>query len=282
MRNVQGIGTGTAALHAMGARMSQSEIAQGRFLRGPDADGHGNGGGDSNNQQGNTGNSQNGNGSQNNTGQEFDPASFWVDPGDSNSGAPNSGSSASSDSGSSGSQGNQQQNQNQGDQGNAFDARISALKAPPVFTDAATKGFNEGNDEELNKNLDTLYQSAVRESTNVAVDLMKAIVPKLMERMQAMIGESHTKKEDYSELHAAIPSSKNPVLEPIVKPIYERALALAKGDRTKAIGMTKQMLKSLTGESAKDLDLSVAPAGSDSNGPAPAATNWMEELMGPS
>ena len=255
-----------ASMIAMGAIPSANERRLGRFIR--DGEGH-----EQNNTGGEQGGNKNNESNNNNTGQEFDPSSFWQEPAEESS-APKKTVE--------GQEGNQAKpgNEDSSNQlGTKLSQQIQGFAAKEVFTAEVVEGINEGDFSKFDANLSKAMQSSMEQNLQMTVQVMQQFGTKMMEAIEAKINSSFTSKENYDELHTQIPSAKNPAVAPIVKSIYDRALVLAKGDKTKAVTMTKNMLNSMASETGKDAGLHVAPVGSESNfGGSGPKTNWLEEL----
>lgn len=247
----------------------------GRLPKGDNRGEHDSGGGGGDNTGGNGGGQGGGGDSgSNNTGQEFDPRAFWDDPSPSPSPAPSNRDSAAGESGGGGSPGIDQ----------VIADQIKGFAAPEIFTSDAMKAIGESGDySKINENLTTAMQQTMERSVQMQVQLLQQVVPAILSKVQSMVESSHTGKESLAALREAIPSAKNPTVAPMIEGIYERALVIAKGDKTKAITMTKGMLAHMTKTSAGDLDLTVAATSGDSEIPQGAGgkTNWLEDLMVP-
>lgn len=258
--------TSTAAMIAHGAIMSPSERAAGRFMRGPDDSGH-----ETNNAGGDPTANTNNNSTDNNTGQAFDAAAFWEQPKET---PDNNGNQPSND------QSNQSGNQDSSQQlGTQLLQRIQGFSAKEVFTDEVVEGINNGDFNKFDQNLSKVMQQSMQQNVEMTVQLMQVFGERMMSAVEERMNSSFTSRENYAELETQIPSAKNPGVAPIVKSIYDRALALTKGDRTKAITMTKNMINNMALATGSDTGLHVAPVGSESNfGNSGPKVNWLEEL----
>lgn len=238
----------------------------------PPADG---GGGNNTDANSNTNTQSNQEG--NNTGQEFKPESFWDDPAPSEPSVPAKGDSAADDSKGVGSP-------SDNGLGTAIQEQISKFQAPEVMTKEAIEAIGENGDySKFNENMSKAMQGALEQSIGMSVKVVQAVAGELIKMMDTKIQSSLTTKDNYSQLKEAIPSAKDPAVAPMIESIYERALTLTKGDPTKAVTMTKQMLRAMAEGTSKDIDLNVAPVSPDSEGMTPTPkTNWLEALNLPS
>lgn len=285
-----------AIVSGLGGRMNSIERAQGRFLRSDDhrmADsgtggeqgGGAPGGGGSNNTGETQQQSGTGNQGDNNSGQEFDPKTFWDGPVPAAPASGGSGPSAGNESGTGQppADRNQQSQQQPTDLGTVIENSVKEFKAPEVMTSEAIKGIGDGDYTKFNEGLQGAIQGSMNHTLGMTVKIITAFGQKMIEQMDQRIQGSHSDREDLTALHEAIPASKDPTVMPSVKPIYDRALKLSNGDRTKAANMTKSMLAYMTKGIAGDVGLDVAPFSTDSDVPpgAGAGPNWIEELMTP-
>jgi len=249
-----------------------------RGMRAPEGEQGGGGGGNDQGGGGNQGENQGGGGGggnqQNNTGQDFKPTSFWEDPAEEAPKTPNQ-------------QGNQQQqqgnqNQNQGDDlGTAIANKVKTFTAPPVMTKEAMEGVAAGDYSKFEEGINTAIRGSMQETMGTVVNLLSKFGDHIEEKFGKLIESSHTNRDNRAFLREQIPASKNEGVQPIIDSLYDRALSLTKGDKTAAITMTKGMMKAMAEHSAPDLNLRIAPVGSDSDREPPAKVNWLEALNSP-
>ena len=267
--------------------MTPAERQMGRFMRAPD--GHDGGSsqqplqggpretnpGGENNSGGNNGQSGGQPRSQNNSGDEFDPISFWDEGGDDEEG-PDNRQSAPTPSPSPTPSSTPTPSANPGQQ---MLEEIRNLSFDEVFTTEVTTELNEGKFEKANELITKNLRSGVESAFRTTVKLLTQFSEVNQRQMQAMIDERLTGEKQSDALVKAIPSAANPKVGPAIRAIYQPALRRAKGDTTKAISATKAMMQTLSSETADDLGFEVAPR--DPHAPrtrtAPA-TNWLESL----
>ena len=267
--------------------MTPAERQMGRFMRAPD--GHDNGssqgdfqGGprptnapDQNNQSGNGTGFGTPTPSQNNSGDDFDPVSFWDEGGDDEDG-PDNRQSAPTPTPSPTPSPTPTPAPNPGQQ---MLEEIRALSFDEVFTPEVTAELNEGKFEKANELITKNLRSGVESAFRTTVKLLTQFSEVNQRQMQAMIDERLTGEKQSDALVKAIPSAANPKVGPAIRAIYQQALRRAKGDTTKAISATKAMMQTLSSETADDLGFEVAPR--DPHAPrtrgAPT-TNWLESL----
>lgn len=260
---------------------------RGRMIRGPE--GHPAGGGETtletppggtNNAgetgAGNTGAAASGGSDSNNTGDKFDPTSFWDGPAPAKGAAP-SGESAGksggeSDTGKTG-------GDDKTDFGKQLTERLNGLSFGDAIFDAkVAEEINDGNYGTLNERFSAMGQQMVRESLAMQVQILRPFAEQLMEQVRQETQQTFNSRDNKESLVTLFPAAKNPVMAKTIQPIYDQALKNAGGDRTKAVSQTKEMLRFMAGESAQDLNIEIAPRGQgDRGGPTPNF-NWLDEL----
>jgi len=266
-------GVSTPALMGVVA-MTPSERKKGRFMRAPEGHSEGGASEGGNNGGENPNSGGNGDSPQNNTGQDFNPRAFWDDPAEEP--APN----GNQPNGNGNQPGNQSQpGQNGGDDlGTAISNRVKQFAPPAVMTKEAIEAIGEGNYDKFNEGLTNAIRGSMEQSIGLIVNLMGKFGEHMEGKFQSMLESSHQNRDSKSFLREQVPASKNPELQPIIDSLYDRALKLSKGNREQAVSMTKRMMRAMAEGTASDLNLHVAPVGSDSD-PAPTSkTNWLEAL----
>lgn len=239
------------------------------FMKAPEGEGGDTGAGGGNNGGENSNSGGTGESPQNNSGQEFKPSTFWDDPEPENKGSGNQ------------QQQQQPQNQNGGDQNNlgtAIENRVKQFAAPAVMTPETMEAIGNGDYSKFEQGLNGAIQKSMSENLNLVVQLMSKFGEHLESKFGSMINSSFEGRDTKTFLREQIPASKNESIQPIIDSLYDRALVVSKGDKNRAVEMTKRMMRAMAEDSASDLNLHVAPVGSDSD-PAPAKkTNWLEAL----
>lgn len=241
----------------------------GRLMRDGEAQGGDNGGAAA----GNSGGAASGGSESNNTGDGFDPASFWGSS-ESSSGQNPSGESASDNS-----------NPNPGSsEGQSLQeiltGRLESMTfGDPVFTAEVTQQINEGNFDGFHQRLDGALRGAVRESLGMMVQVLRPFAEQINQTIEERLSSTLTNRDNAQALESLFPGAKNPAVRPMIQSIYDQALKNTKGNREAAVKQTKEMLKHAAGITADDLDISVHARGADDSGrPANPTTNWLDEL----
>jgi hypothetical protein len=222
--------------------------------------GQGNSGGDSGNPDP----------SQNNGGDAFDPSTFWDSPSGEPGAAP-SGESAGSSTPSGGTDGSIAEQ---------LTTQLTNMSfGEPVMTAEIAEQINQGNFEGFERRVQAQMQAAVRQSLAMNVQVLRPFAEQLMAQMRNEFGSTLNSRDNEETLTRDFPAAKDPRVAPVIKRVFEQALANTRGDRAKAVAQTKQMISLLTNTAAEDLDLEVAPRSQWDSRPA-APTNWLDELTG--
>lgn len=256
-------------------RMTPMELAAGRLMRAPD---HPNGGDDTNsgtpaetgnNPPGNsTDSSGNADSTGNNAGQDDALSSFWSDP---QPEAPASADSTSTD---------VPEGQTLGQ---SLLASIDAFAPPPAFTDALAEEIGQGNFEGVNNAIAGAHKAALRQSLTMQAQMLQPVVASVLSRVQDMIDSRLGNRDNQETLLEAFPSAADPKVRPMIQSVFEQSLKHTKGDRTKAVAMTKDMLKVFGKTASQDLGLEIPPSDRDGHGNGPLSSgeqNLIDELLG--
>lgn len=223
--------------------------------------------------QGNSGaDSGNPDPSQNNNGEGFDPSTFWDSPSEGDGTAP-SGESAGA--------GNPPGGTESGNFAQQLTGQLAGLTfGEPLFTQEIAEQINQGDFTGFEKRVQSQMQAAVRQSLALNVQVLRPFAEQLMNQMRAEFGSTLTNRDNHETLTRDFPAAKDPRVAPVIQRVFDQALANTKGDRTKAVAQTKQMIALLTNTAAGDLDLDVAPRGQGDSRPAASPINWLDELTG--
>lgn len=208
-----------------------------------------------------------------NTGEEFDPASFWTGPAPTPTPAP-SGESAGTNAGESGNGGGGE------DLNTVLSNQLNTMTfGEPIFNAEIAAEINEGNFSGIQKKLDGAMQAAVRNALSMNVQILRPFAEQLMTQMRDEFSGTLNTRDNSSALENDFPAAKKAAARPMIQQLYDQALKNTKGDRALAVKQTKGMLRFMAGATADDLDISVAPRGPDDSRPA-TPTNWLDELTG--
>lgn len=266
----------------IGAKMNRKSRRAARSYMRRDEQGHGGGGGTGDQNQGGAPNNQGGNsgdsngnsgGGADNGGQGFDLNQFWSDPQPQNGGQSPNQQQPSGDS-----QGNQG-----GDQGSPLGRQLveqlTGFNAGNLFDDAVAQQINDGDLSGINGRFNELGQNLLRQSIMMNTHVVRAFGEQMVERMQSMIQEHLGGRDNEAAMLEAFPSAKDTRVRPVIERVFNQSLKINGGDRTKAIEMTREMLKLVGQNASTDLGFETPPSGRDDD-LATNAASLVEDLLG--
>ena len=249
-------GAGGAMAIDFGDAGSYADYLLGGESRGAGANNGGNSGGDSN-----------GSGGQNNDGQGFDPAAFWTDP------EPSAGVPANQAQGSASSEGGSGQ-ANPAVQ--AVQNILSGAKFDDVFTPDAISALADSDPSKFNANIQSFGQQVLRQSAIIAIQIAQAVQQEMQQTFEQRLNSSFTGRDNYEAMVKNIPGADDPAIQPMIRPIFERALKNTKGNREQAVEMTRAMIQFQIEQLGGAYGgVRTAPESGVSN-----RTNWMDGLFG--
>jgi len=159
----------------------------------------------------------------------------------------------------------------------AIVANIEKFKPASIMTPEVIAKMGTGDFADFEAGLAQTSQQVLQESARMTAGLFKEIVPQIIQHMQGMIESKFGATDQKAFLETNVPAARDPKTASMVTQVYERALTLAKGDRTKALETTKDMLAAMSSV--------INPQ--DSNGPPSVPgggnrqqpkTDWFAEL----
>lgn len=219
---------------------------------------------------GNSGESGQSGQSANNTGDSFDPSTFWNGPASDGSGA-SSGESASGDGGESGTQGS-------ANLGQQLTTQLAAMTfGDPIFTPEVAEQINNGDFNGVQQRFNAMGQNIVRQSMAMAIQIMRAHGESLQTQMRSEFGQTLNGRDNNEALVRDFPSAKDPRVAPVIQRVFDQALKNTGGKRDLAVKQTKDMLALMSNVTSGDLGLNLVPQGADYQ-PQQPATNWLDEL----
>lgn len=231
--------------------MTANERRLGRFIR--DGEGHpgapagfdpnpgsgAQGGGDQgqNNQPGNSGVGESGDSSQHNSGQSFDPAAFWQDPS-------NDGGASQQNQQQPGTQPTDQVDPN-AEFGQQLLQEIGNYQPPAVFDNEISTQIAEGNLDGINQRMASHAQHVMRQSMVFMSKIMQRMESQMDDRINSIVQSNSTQQSDTQLLTKEFPTYERPEMRPVITGVFQQSLKHTKGDRPKAVAMTRDMLKSM-------------------------------------
>ena len=174
-----------------------------------------------------------------NAGQQFDYSSFWAQPAE--------------------------EGQNKESQGNEADAgkelgqqlvsQIQGFKPEEVFTPAALQKMAEGDLTDLNTGITKSFQAGMTQMLGITAKLMQAFEGHFEKRFESLMSEkiegSRTTERDEQLLSKEFKGFSNPATRPLIQGVFNQSLTHTKGDRDKALKLTRDMLQQM-GQHGKD------------------------------
>lgn len=229
------------------------------------------GGGD--NTGGNSGESGQSGSDSNNTGDGFDPTSFWGGSGQGGGSAPSGESAGGSGFDS---------NTDGGDIGSTLTQQLESMSfGDPIFTSEVAEQINGGDFSGVQQRFDAMGQNIVRQSLSMVVQILRPFAEQLQGQIREEFQGTLTSRDNNETLVRDFPAAKNPQIAPVIQQVFSQALKNTGGNRERAVSQTKEMLRFMAGQTASDLDLNVAPRGADDSGrPNNPTINWLDELTG--
>lgn len=223
--------------------------------------GGGNQGQQQNNGGGNSGDSGQSGGNQNNDGLGFEPASFWNNP------EPADGGNSES-----------QQGPSDEEFGQSLMQSITNFQAPAIFDAETASQIAEGNLDGVNQRMQQFGQTMMRQAMIMTAQILQRFEGQVDGRIRGSITENSTRQSDEAMLSEQFPSFAKKEVRPVIQGVFQQSLKHSKGDRAKAMQMTRDMLKSMGQLGAGDFGLSTPPSNPDdftSNGPS----SLVQELL---
>lgn len=255
------------------ARQFQYYLAN-RFGGVMSIEGEGEGAGTGDNTGGNTGGTTNAGGTQDNAGETIDPAAFWAEPKPAAAGSP--GSPGSADSGAAGG-GQTGDNTSQ-----EFTNRIGKLNFGDTFTPEIAKQVAEGDMTGVNKQIAGQMRQATQEGLVLSAQLMQLHGDHLMTKVAQLIDSRLGTRDNTASLQESFPTYTDAGMKPVIDGMFNQAMKHAGGDRTKAIAMTRDMLKYVGKTGAGDLGITTPPGGpgDDFGASSTNSKSLVDELLG--
>lgn len=248
--------------------MTPTERAAGRFMRAPDHSAATGGepsvndsGDDENNRGGNSSDSNSQASGQNNSGQADDLAGFWDTPEDGDE------SDDSDDDSATASQA----------LGVELKSAIDGFKPPELFTKEIGEAIANGDFEGVNQLFADSHRQTIQQSVMLTAKMVGAVVNRMQADFDRRIQSALGNQESNQFLEKEFPVAKNPQFRPVVEKVWGQALKHTKGDKAKAIRMTRGMLEAMGSEVMPNLR--DAPNDPNSGVSSAASKSLVDELL---
>lgn len=210
--------------------MTPAERAAGRFMRAPDHPaGGGEGGADSSaagNNGGNVSGVTNGGEPEDNSGAADELDGFW-------DGKPEAEGATGED---------DETKQASQALGQELGGLIKSFKPSEVFTKETADKIADGDLSGINSALNEHAQAIMQHQMVVTAKLLGGVIDRLSADFDARIQNALGQKDSEIALETHFPLAKDPTMRPMVQRVWDQALVNSKGDRQKAIRLTKGML----------------------------------------
>lgn len=210
--------------------MTPCERAAGRFMRAPD---HAEAGGAAaesgatgDNTGVNSGDSSNTTPTGDNGGQPDELAGFWEDK-------PDEKPDADSDDGVEASK----------QLGQSLAGLIENYQTPEIFTKETADQIADGDLSGINKAFHAATQATMKQQVAITAKLLGGVMDRMQADFDRRIQSALGNKDSEIALETHFPSAKDPQVRPIVQRVWDQALKNTKGDKERAITLTRNMLE---------------------------------------
>lgn len=243
--------------------MTPAERAVGRFMRAPDhplddADAGGTQTGAEDNRGGNSGESETGENTEDNTSQDTELKGFW-------DAKPDEGASGESE----------EDKQASQELGQKLGGLIQGFQGPEVFNKEIADAIADGDLTKVNEALANRDQAILKHSAVVAAQLVGGLMDRMTKDFEARIQRALGNKDAEITLETHFPLAKDPAMRPMVQRVWDQALVNSKGDKQKAIRLTRGMLEAF----GEKTSLREAPEDTTAGIGTPAAKSLVADLL---
>jgi hypothetical protein len=126
--------------------------------------------------------------------------------------------------------------------GKEIGAMISGFQAPEVFTKEIADAIADGDLKGVNQALNEHSQKLMQHQIAVTAKLLGGVIDRLSADFEAKIQKALGSKDNEIALETHFPLAKDAALRPMVQRVWDQALVNSKGNREKAIQLTRGML----------------------------------------
>ena len=246
--------------------MTPAEIAAGRFMRAPDHPSGDDTGGapadssvDKDNKDGNSGESKTPTGTEDNDRQPLELTQFW-------DGKPETPTGDDSET--------KVKEQSQAI-GQELGGLIKGFKGPDVFTKEIADKIADGDLAGVNEAMAARDQALMSHSIVVTAKLLGGVIDRLSEDFDQRIQRALGNRDSEITLETHFPLAKDPTMKPVVQRVWDQALINSKGDKDKAIRLTKGMLEAF----GEKTSIRTPPEDPTAGINTPASKSLVEDLL---
>jgi hypothetical protein len=206
--------------------MTPAELAKGRFMRAPDHPLSDDSASTGDNKGGNAGDSENDDTTGDNASQANELDAFWEDkPAEKPEGESEDDTAAASQA-----------------LGAELGGLIKSFKAPEVFTKEIADKIAEGDLGGVNEAMAARDTALMQHQMVVTAKLLGGVIDRLSADFEGRIQRALGNRDSEVTLETHFPLAKDPQMRPMVQRVWDQALKNSKGDKEKAIRLTKGML----------------------------------------
>lgn len=149
----------------------------------------------------------------------------------------------------------------------------------PIFDDSIAGEIAEGKLDGINARFNQMSQAVLKQSVMMAARIMQQFEKSMDERISGAINSSQTVNRDESLLKEHFPSFGQVAMQPMIRGVFQQSLTHTKGDRAKAIEMTKGMLRSMGQIGRTDFGITEAPRNPDDVYGADSSKSLVRDLL---
>jgi hypothetical protein len=124
-------------------------------------------------------------------------------------------------------------------------ALVDAFKPASFMTPEVIAKMGENDFTGFNAGLEAHAKATLNQSAALTASILKTVVPQLMAKMREDIESKFTQTDNDKFIADNIPQYKDPKLARQVTQVFEQSMKHTKGDKAKAIDMTKSMLAAM-------------------------------------
>jgi len=119
---------------------------------------------------------------------------------------------------------------------------IQNFKGPEAFTKEIADAIADGDLAKANESFAARDQAVLKQSAVLAAQLVGGMLDRFSAEIDKKIETAFGSKDSEATLEQNFPLAKDPAMRPMVQRVWEQALTNSKGDKQKAIRLTRGML----------------------------------------
>lgn len=213
--------------------------------------------GQPNNEGGNPAPDSNAGGDANNAGQALNPEQFWT-------GQPNDGGSNDSEISAE-------------EFGRGIAQEIANYQGVEIFTPDIAAQVAQGDLAGVNQAMQAMQRQAIQQAVVIATNIMRRGLADVESRFDTRVQSHLGSEKNQQALMEEFPSMRDPAMAPVIQGVFAQAMIHTKNDRTKALEMTRGMLRVMGKSGSKDFGISDPPQSQENPG---SSHSLVAELLG--